>query len=313
MAPTTARGIPLHLSADHAGKRFVYGSQEAVVVRDAGLVDFRVFESHAKRVTTAQCAPTGDRVFSADETGHGYIFHMNNPQLVSPWDFQASTLPIHDATMTAEGDKLAFVGDLAGSKAGKTASLNLKKTDQDLVGHSMRALTCSFKPTRPFKLYTAGEDQSINVYGLPGWELNKTLALHSGFVNSLRVNREGTILASCSGDKSIVLTSTATDEQVVKVAEAHEGSLYGVSWSLDDQRFATCSADKRVKVWSNEGKLLAQLSVSENPGVPDMQMGVAWVHNGLLSVSLSGAINFWTEESISANGPPTLVVYGHNV
>lgn len=313
MAPSTVRGLPLHLSANTTRDKFVYGSQEAAVLRDMDLLAFRVFESHAKRVTAVQCAPTGDRVFSADETGHAYIWHANNAELLSPWDFQAAAGALVDASFTNEGDKLAFVGDLAASKVGKTASINLKKTDQDLGGHSARALSCSFKANRPFKLYTAGEDQSVNVYGSPGFTLNKTVSHHKGFVNCVRVSPDGKLWLTCSGDKSVAIFSTENDELVRQIENAHAGSVYSAAWYEDSQRFATCGADKTVKVWSVDGGCLATLHPSSQPAVADMQLGVARLQKGLVSVSLSGALNFWRDESITAAGQPDLVVYGHNV
>lgn len=313
MAPSTTRGLPLHLSADANRKSFVYGSQEAAVLRSADLREFKVFESHAKKVTTVQCAPTGDRVFSADETGHAYVWHASHAELLSPWDFQAATGAILDAGFTAEGDKLAFVGDLVGGKIGKTASVNLKKTDQDLSGHSLRALSCSFKVSRPFKLYTAGEDGCVNVYGSPGFTLNKTVNQHKGFVNCVRVSPDGKLWVSCSADKSVAIYSTETDELVKLVENAHGGSVYSACWFEDSQRFATCGADKTVKLWTDKGELVSSLSVSQQPTADDMQLGVARIQGGLVSVSLSGALNFWRDESLAMATSPDLVVYGHNV
>lgn len=283
------------------------------MLRDAGLINYRVFESHAKKVTAAQCAPTGDRVFSADETGHGYIWHANNPDLLSPWDFQAAVGSLLDASFTSEGDKLAFVGDNAGGKIGKTASINLKKTDQDLGGHTARALSCSFKANRPFKLYTTGEDQTVNIYGPPGFTLNKTVNQHKAFINCVRVSPNGKLWLTCSGDKSICIFSTETDELVHRIDNAHNGSIYSASWFEDSQRFATCGADKEVKLWNVKGDLLSSLKVSTQPTVADMQVGVARLHNGLISVSLSGALNFWREDSLAASNLPDLIVHGHSV
>lgn len=313
MAPSTTRGLPLHLSADSNRKKIVYPSQEAVVLRGADLLEFRVFENHAKKVTTAQCAPTGDRVFSSDETGHAYIWHANNAELLSPWDFQASVGSLIDASFTNEGDKLSFVGDLTGGKVGKTASINLKKTDQDLAGHTTRALSCSFKANRPFKLYTAGEDQTVNIYGSPGFTLNKSVSQHKGFVNCVRVSPDGKHWLTCSADKSICIFSTDTDELVRQVENAHGGSVYSAAWFEDSQRFATCGADKLVKIWTVQGDCVSTLQPSEQLTLADMQLGVAKVHNGIISVSLSGALNFWREESLGAIPLPDLVVHGHSV
>ena len=37
----------------------------------------------------------------------------------------------------------------------------------EFTGHSKRALSCAFKPTRPFRIITCGEDMLVNFYEGP--------------------------------------------------------------------------------------------------------------------------------------------------
>lgn len=317
MNPSTIRGMPLHLSPNDKRDKFGYPTQELAILRDVQAIAYKytAFDSHSKNVTTVSCSPKGDRVISADEIGYVYIWNANHPELLVSWDFQGSTGGIYDACFNDDGDKAAFVGDNAANKVGKTISLNLKKTDQELSGHSARALTCSMKGNRPFKLYTGSEDHTINIYGSPGFTLNKTLNNHKAFVNCLRKSPDNKHLVSCSADKSIIIYTIDTDEQVKLIEEAHGGSVYSIAWFEDSSRFATCSADKTIKIWTNTGDLVSTLKVSAQPKVDDMQMGVVKVNGHLISVSLSGALNVWKEESLGKDdvASPDQVIYGHNV
>lgn len=176
----------------------------------------------------------------------------------------------------------------------------MKKTDQELSGHGARALSCAYKQSRPYKLYTGSEDTSINVYTVSGYNMTKNIKIHKGFVNCIRTSPDSKWFVSCSADKSIVISSIETDEVINVIANAHGGSVYSATWFEDSSKFATCSADKTVKVWSCQGDLLSTLLVSATPAIEDMQMGVIKVKGYLISVSLSGNLNLWKEESLTA-------------
>lgn len=303
----------------HTGNRekFSYPSQESAVLRDVNNImnGYTSFETHAKNVTSVKCSPQGDRVFSADETGYVYIWHANHPELIVNWEFQGSKSAILDCSFTEDGEKIAFVGEISAGKIGKTASLNLKKTDNELAGHNARALTCCHKASRPFKLYTGAEDHTINVFGAPGFTLNKSINHHKGFVNCIRASPDNKFLVSCAGDKSIAIFSTESDEPVKVIENVHAGSVYSACWYEDSQKFVTCSADKTVKVWNVAGELLNTLNVSSQPKVDDMQMGVVKVKGAIISVSLAGTLNVWREENLlQANiQQPDQVIHGHSV
>merc|ERR1711865_114514 len=72
------------------------------------------------------------------------------------------------------------------------------------------------------------------------------------------------------------------------------GSLWGVAWSPDSARFATCGGDKKVRVWDREaGAQVAEASVG-SCALPDMQVGIAWPGSDCItSVCLDGRILLW--------------------
>lgn len=317
MNPSPSRGMPMHLSRSSKGDRFSYPSQENAVLRQVGnlLTGHISFERHSKKVTAVQCSTVVDTVVSGDDTGFINVWHADHPTQLVSWDLQGIIGPVHDITFNDEGDKCTFVGDATTGTSGRAVNLKMKKTDLEIKGHSLRALTCAYKPNRPYKLYTGSEDTTINSYVVSGYSLNKQIKTHKGFVNCARASADGKHLVTVSVDKTIVIHNIETDEPVKTIENAHDGTIYSLSWFPDGSKFATCSADKTVKVWSAEGELLSTLHVAEKPTVDDMQMGVVKVNDFLVSVSLSGAINLWKDETLSYGKveKPDQIILGHNV
>lgn len=316
MNPSTARGMPLHLAVNSKSDRIGYPSQETAVLRSVQNPEsFTGFEGHAKVVTALWCSPSNDKVMSGDETGRVVLWNADHPTLLVSWDLQGLPGAIRDGGFNQEADKACFVGDVAGAVCGKIVSVNMKKTDGDLKGHSMRALSCAFKPNRPYKILTGSEDNSMNLFSLPGWNLVKASKQHKGFVNCVRISPDGTHFVSVGADKSVQIGSVESGEIVKAIEGAHDGSVYSIAWFEDSARFATCSADKTVKIWSVDGNCLSVLSVSQSPTVEDMQLGVAKLKGFLVSVSLCGTINVWDEKSLGVKevAKPDRQIFGHNV
>ncbi len=307
----------MHMSRNHIGDRFSYPSQENAVLRLVNnlFTGHISFERHSKKVTAVQCSTVVDTVVSGDETGYVNVWNADHPTLLVSWDLQGIIGPVSDASFTDEGDKCAFVGDATSGTCGRAVNIKMKKTDLEIKGHHLRALTCAYKPNRPYKLYTGSEDTTINSYIVSGYSLNKQIKTHKGFVNCARVSPDGKLLVTVSVDKSIVIHSVDNEETIKTIDNAHDGTIYSLSWFQDGSKFATCSADKTVKIWSAAGDLVSTLSVSEKPTVDDMQMGVVKVKEYLVSVSLSGAINLWKDESLISGkvDKPDQVILGHNV
>lgn len=55
----------------------------------------------------------------------------------------------------------------------------------------------------------------------------------------------------------MVLLDAKTGDTLKELDDAHKGSIYSIAWFEDSTKFATCSADKTVKIWeAAELKLL---------------------------------------------------------
>ncbi|KAI9088627.1 hypothetical protein K1719_029741 [Acacia pycnantha] len=139
----------------------------------------------------------------------------------------------------------------------------------DFDGHSRRVLSCAFKPTRPFRIVTCGENFLVNFYDGPPFKFNKSIKFSSDGTKFITVSsdRKGIIYDGKSGDKLGELSAES----------GHKGSIYVVSWSPDSKQVLTVSADKSTKIWDivEDGirSLNKTLSSSESGGVEDMLVG----------------------------------------
>ena len=133
-------------------------------------------------------------------------------------------------------------------------------------------------------------------------------------VTCVRTSPDNKIVLSLSSDKSIVLLDSTTGEILRSKEDAHGATIYSGCWFPDGSKFATCSADKTVKIWcADDLALLSTFSVSEKPTKDDFQVGVVVNDQHVISLSLNGNLNFF---EISAVGEPEVfkpchVAYGH--
>jgi len=99
-------------------------------------------------------------------------------------------------------------------------------------------------------------------------------------------------------------------QKVEDKENGHKSAIFSFAWSPDGTQILTASADRTAKLWNvAESKVVTTFTfpASANP-VDDQQMGVLWHGAYMLTVSLSGQINY-----LDAAAPtrPKLVVQGH--
>ena len=180
----------------------------------------------------------------------------------------------------------------------------------DVSGHSKRILSCSFKPSRPIRLMTSGEDAKVIFHTGPPFKFDHSVATHTNYVNAIRYSPNGTLVVTVSSDKKIQLYDGVTGHATVDVPNAHNGSIYGVTWSPDSTRLLTVSADKTAKLWDLNLNCLRTFTYSPNPQLGDVQVSSLWTPDVLLTVSLNGNINYLDVESSSE---PLKQLQGHQV
>lgn len=83
---------------------------------------------------------------------------------------------------------------------------------------------------------------------------------HQGIIFQIQFSPDGTLIASCSGDKSVKLWN-AVDGKFITTFRGHVAAVYHVSWSLDSRLLVSGSKDTTLKLWSvAKRELLEDLS-----------------------------------------------------
>ena len=129
----------------------------------------------------------------------------------------------------------------------------------------------------------------------------------------MRYSPDGNFWASGGFDGKIFLYEGKESELICEVQEsggknAHGGGIYAISWSATSRNFLSCSGDKTCKIWDVETKK-ATTTFNMGNAVEDQQLGCLWSGDFLLSVSLSGYINYLDPRCPSK---PAKVIAGHN-
>jgi WD40 repeat protein len=93
-------------------------------------------------------------------------------------------------------------------------------------------------------------------------------------------------------------------------ADSHTGGIFSVAWSPDSTQLISASSDTTVKLWDvGQTKVLQTFQIGESLGnLDDQQVGCLWQGQHMVSVSLSGDINYFDPR---AGNRPVQVVKGH--
>lgn len=179
----------------------------------------------------------------------------------------------------------------------------------EISGQSKPINSCDFKPSRPFRIITGSEDNTIAIFEGPPFKFKMTKTEHSRFVQAVKYSPSGHLFASAGFDGKVFIYDGATSDLVGEVGSpAHKGGVYGVAWKPDGTQLLTCSGDKTCRLWDVATRELISEFVMGTT-VEDQQVSCLWQGEHLLSVSLSGFITY-----LDVNNPakPLRIIKGHN-
>lgn len=227
-------------------------------------------------------------------------------------EYQPISGPIYDLAWSQDNQRLVCVGD-GREKFGHVILADMGTSNGDITGQSRPVNSCDFRPTRPFRIITGSEDNTVAFYEGPPFKFKGTKTDHARYCQSVRYSPDGNFWASAGFDGKIFLYEGKDSELICEVQEtlgknAHGGGIYALSWSGNSKSFLTCSGDKTCKIWDVETKK-ATTTFAMGNAVEDQQLGCLWSGDFLLSVSLSGFINYLDPRSPSK---PARVIGGHN-
>lgn len=180
----------------------------------------------------------------------------------------------------------------------------------EITGHNKVINSVDIKQSRPYRLATGSDDNCAAFFEGPPFKFKFTIGDHSRFVNCVRFSPDGNRFATASADGQIYIYDGKTGEKVCSLggSKAHDGGIYAISWSPDSTHLLSASGDKTSKVWDvNVNSVVNTFTMGSN--VLDQQLGCLWQKDHLLSISLSGYINYLDKNNPSK---PLRVIKGHS-
>ncbi|KAH6763445.1 transducin family protein / WD-40 repeat family protein [Perilla frutescens var. hirtella] len=302
--PSTERGRGILISGDAKSNSILYCNGRSVMIRylDRPL-EVKVYGEHAYPATIARYSPNGEWIASADVSGTVRIWGTHN-DFVLKKEYRVLSGRIDDLQWSADGGRIVASGDGKGKSFVRAFVWDSGSNVGEFDGHSRRVLSCDFKPTRPFRVVSCGEDFLVNFYEGPPFKFKLSHREHSNFVNCIRFSPDGNRFISVSSDKRGLLYDAKTADVIGELSseDGHKGSIYAVSWSPDSKRVVTASADKSAKVWEisddNNGKLVKTLACPGSGGVDDMLVGCLWQNDHIITVSLCGTIYMYSASDL---------------
>jgi len=315
--PHTQRGLGFHLDATDKGKqppRIIYGNQNYVIIRELkDLNKCEYFQGHPSRVNVAKFHPGGGWIVSGDDGGLGIVWSSLTQVPKQQINMGKSIL---DIGWDGEGKRI-ILGGRGKEERVKIVPWNTNNKLGELSGIAGNVLSVAFRPKRPYHVVAVSEDPVV-VFSSKGppFSYGCSDRTHKGYINCVRFHPSGEVFMTVGKDKQIIVFEGRTGKvlRLIKDKNGHKGTIYSFSFNEDGSRFVTCSADKSVKMWDfEEGKVLRTYHPHPgNLGLEDMQVACTWTGSSVISVSLSGQINFFDDdEEDQKENLPMFVVAGH--
>eukprot|EP00118_Oscarella_pearsei_P024690 m.306599 g.306599 ORF g.306599 m.306599 type:complete len:600 (+) comp41387_c0_seq1:60-1859(+) len=308
--PQASRGTPFVLNGDPKGKNFLYANANSVIIRDVKNPEIaETYCEHKVQATVASYSPTGYYIASTDVSGMVRIWDTTQKEHLLKYEYQVFAGPIRDLSWGPESKRIAVGG--AGRDTFARAFLwDSGSSIGEITGISKTVNSVALKPTRPYRLVTGSEDKSASFFAGPPFKFQKTLKEHTQFVNSVRYAPDGSLFCTGGHDGMAFLYDGKTGDLVGQLGEgkSHAGGIYAMAWSPDSKRVITASGDKTCKIWDAETRS-AVTEFKMGTTVDDMQVGVLWQNDDVLSLSVSGYINYLDLDNPSK---PKRIIKGHS-
>lgn len=256
----------------------------------------------------AKYSPSGFYIASGDVSGKIRIWDTVNQTHILKNEFQPIGGPIKDISWSADSQRIVVVGE-GRERFGHVFMADTGTSVGEISGQSKPINSCDFRPARPFRVITGSEDNTIGIFEGPPFKFKKTKQEHSRFVQAVRYSPDGKYFASAGFDGKVFLYDGSTSDLIGEIGSpAHKGGVYGVAWKPDGTQLLTASGDKTCRLWNIETKeMICEFPMGTT--VDDQQVSCLWQGEHLLSVSLSGFINY-----LDVNNPekPLRIIKGHN-
>jgi WD40 repeat protein len=162
---------------------------------------------------------------------------------------------IQSVKFSPDGHSLASAGGDGAIRIWEVASGRLaRKLPGDRPGVSCLTFSpdgtrlISARGNKIFALRRPQESWPIQIWDVASGQVVQTLAGHNEMVFSVAISRDGTRLASASGDRTVKVWDLATG-QAVRTLSGHGGGVGSVAFHPDDIHLASADAEKVIRVW----------------------------------------------------------------
>ncbi|GMT36944.1 hypothetical protein PFISCL1PPCAC_28241 [Pristionchus fissidentatus] len=311
--PRTTRGLPAAITASPKGDKLFYCNGHSVYIVDSNnLNNVDIYSEHPTLTTVAKMSPSGFYCASGDQQGNVRIWDTTQKTHILKGTYPIIAGPIRDISWSDDSKRLAAVGE-GKDRFGHVFLFDTGTSNGNLSGQSRPMSSIDFRPTRPYRLVSGSEDNTVALFEGPPFKFKTTFHEHSRFVHVVKYSPDGSTFASAGADGKVVLfegTDGTKQGELVDDAckgAAHSGGVFGLAWSPCGQKIATSSGDKSVKIWNVASRTLEK-TIPFGNAVEDQQLAIVWSASSLISVALSGYLNFIDPEL----GQVSKSVHGHN-
>ncbi|PKU45168.1 wd repeat-containing protein hypothetical protein [Limosa lapponica baueri] len=291
--PQVERGVSKIIGGDPKGNNFLYTNGKCVVIRNVdnpAIAD--IYTEHAHQVVVAKYAPSGFYIASGDVSGKLRIWDTTQKEHLLKYEYQPFAGKIKDLAWTEDSKRIAVVGE-GREKFGAVFLWDSGSSVGEITGHNKVINSVDIKQTRPYRLATGSDDNCAAFFEGPPFKFKFTISDHTRFVNCVRFSPDGNRFATASADGQIFVYDGKTGEKVCALGggKAHDGGIYAISWSPDSSQLLSASGDKTAKIWDvGANSIVSTFNMGSN--VLDQQLGCLWQKDHLLTISLSGYINY---------------------
>lgn len=220
----------------------------------------------------AEFSPDGKRIVVASDDGVARIWSSSGANLnalatfPNPYNSRAAGSAIESATFSQDGtrvltaslDGTARVWDAVGAKHSNLATIT------DPEGDQLR--WAAFSPDARW-IATASLDGLVRVWDVASGRQLLELAGHSGSVNTVWFNSQGTRLVTASDDGTTKLwNALPVNEQGDSVDELPQADVATVAFSPNGRMIATANADGYTRLWDATTRQHQWLGQFAEPG-----------------------------------------------